>query len=73
MGTFSSTTLTYKGDQILYVVAISTDANPFVSFSYRFYEVKTIVLPNCTQQQDYVNDNGTVKCIDIPIPPPIII
>jgi hypothetical protein len=73
VGTFSSTTLTYKGDQILYVVAISNDANPFVSFSYRFYEVKTIVLPNCTQLQDYIVDNGTVKCIDIPIPPPIII
>ncbi|MFN9907990.1 MAG: hypothetical protein ACK56F_17975, partial [bacterium] len=73
VGTFSSTTLTYKGDQILYVVAISNDANPIVSFSYRFYEVKTLILPNCTQWQDYEVQNGVIKCVDIEIPPPIII
>ncbi len=50
MGTFSSNLLTYKADQTLYVVAIAIDANPVVSFSYRFYEVvPTITVPNCTE------------------------
>jgi hypothetical protein len=50
MGTFSSKVLSYKADLTLYVVAIAIDANPVLSFSYRFYEVQpTIVIPNCTE------------------------
>jgi len=49
MGTFSSKVLTYRADLTLYVIAIAIDANPIVSFSYRFYEVQpTLVIPNCT-------------------------
>jgi hypothetical protein len=52
---------------------MANDVSPIVSFSYRFYEVKSVVLPNCTQNQDYEVVNNTVICVDIPIPPPIII
>lgn len=74
MGTFSSKVLTYKADLTLYVIAIALDANPIVSFSYRFYEAQpTLVIPNCTEFQNIELVNNSYVCVNMTIPPPIII
>ena len=74
MGTFSSNVLTYRADQTLFVVGIAIDANPLLSFSYRFYQVvPTITVPNCTEFQNIEVVNNSYVCVNMTIPPPIII
>jgi hypothetical protein len=52
---------------------MAIDTNPLVSFSYRFFEIPTYVIPNCTAFQSIDFINNTYVCVDIPIPPPTII